>query len=345
MIFFSICGYVGYRIYRWQTDPHRSAVLNPMFFTPFILESKETVSPTSSVLNLLSVPSGQNVDNISEAWKAGVWSVQVMQPDLQIQRSYTPLPPIDRMPNELLRLFVRKEASGEVSSFLHRLPFGTLVHMRGPHLEYQIPEDVEEVLFLAGGTGIAPALQVAYCLFNFRNKKGKETPRMRILWANRRREDSRTGLEPEKIQEFRESLWDKARNAITTGEAAPRKRVRSVSTNDPPLSVKQTKLVEEVEQLIANMDGKLSIDYLIDEEGTNITESLLRSYLGNSALSPVVSSTPRTSGKKLLLVSGPDGFVAYYAGPKEWRGGKEVPGPLGGMLKEINPQGWDIWTL
>ena len=268
-----------------------------------------------------------------------------MQPDLQIQRPYTPLPPTRGIPNELLRLYVRKEASGEVSSFLHRLPLGTLVHMRGPYLEYQIPEDVEEVLFLAGGTGIAPALQVAHCLFNLRKWDGKKTPRMKILWANRRREDSRAGLEPEKIQEFRQGLWVKARNAITTGEASPRKQIRSISTSYTAPSVQQTRLVEEVEQLVKNLDGRLSIDYFVDEEGTHITKPLLTSYLRDKSSSTEVSYKGRDSGKKLLLISGPDGFVAYYAGSNEWQSGKRVAGPLGGILKEINPQGWDIWTL
>ena len=344
VLLLSVCGFLGYKFYSWQTNPHRSTVLDSRFFTPFIFESKEPVSPTSSVLNLLSVPSGQNISNISEAWRTGVWSVQVMQPDLQIQRSYTPLPPTEEMPNELLRLFVRKEDKGEVSGFLHRIPYGTLVHLRGPHLEYQIPEDVEEVLFLAGGTGIAPALQVAHCLFNIRPRLGGELPIMRILWANRRREDSRAGLEPENVKQFRLSLWTKARNAITTGEAAARKQ-KSPLANESAPTVKQTRLVEEVEQLASSSKGRLIVEYFVDEEGSRITDSILRSYLDSSRAPADAIVKDGKLGKKLLLVSGPDGFVAYYAGPKEWRGGKEVPGPLGGLLKQMNPQGWDIWTL
>ena len=267
-----------------------------------------------------------------------------MQPDLQIQRSYTPVPPTDGMPNELLRLFVRKEEKGEVSGFLHRIPYGTLVHVRGPHLEYQVPDDVDEVLFLAGGTGIAPALQVAHCLFNVRPQSGKELPSMRILWANRRREDSRSGLEPDNVQQFRLNLWAKARNAITTGEAAAPQR-KSPPAGESASTVKQTRLVEEVEQFALASKGKLSVEYFIDEEGSFITESILRSYLGDKGASADTISNGGKLRKKLLLISGPDGFAAYYAGPKEWHGGKEVPGPLGGMLKKINPQGWDIWTL
>ncbi|KAL9124314.1 MAG: hypothetical protein Q9217_006346 [Psora testacea] len=346
LILISVLGYLGYRLYTWQTNPRRSLTLNPKFFTPFILSSKEPVSTTSSVFNLLSVPIGQNTDNISEAWRLGVWSVQVMQPDLQIARSYTPLPPTEEMPDEQVRLFVRREVQGEVSGFLHRISPGTLVHLRGPHLEYRIPDNVEEVLFLAGGTGIAPALQVAYTLFTARPRSGREVPRIRILWANRRREDSRAGLEPPEVQQFRINLTNRIRNATAGG-------ARGTPVITKPLDeayglvgcVKQTRLVEEVEQLATKSAGRVSVEYFVDEEGSFITEAMLESYLISQSSSDAPPPDIPSPRKKLLFVAGPDGFVSYFAGPKCWKGGRELQGPLGGILQKIDPQGWEIWTL
>ncbi|KAL9633781.1 MAG: hypothetical protein Q9164_004492 [Protoblastenia rupestris] len=346
LVIYALITYFSYKFYTWQTNPRRSLTLNPKFFTPFILQSKEFVSPTSSVFNLLSVPLGQNTDNIIEACRTGVWSVQVIQPDLQIARSYTPLPPTEGTPNEQVRLFVRKEVQGEVSGFLHRISPGTLVHMRGPHLEYQIPDDLDEVLFLAGGTGIAPALQVAYTLFSARARTGKEAPRMQILWANRRREDSRAELEAPDVQHFRTDLMGRIRGAMTGGGSGTKVITKPLDEGTAQSEgVKQTRLVEEIEQLAAKSAGKVSVEYFVDEEGSFITESLLGSLLVGDSSSEVASSDSPPPKKKLLLISGPDGFINTYAGPKEWQGGKEVPGPLGGMLMQIKPQGWEIWKL
>ena len=269
-----------------------------------------------------------------------------MQPDLQIARLYTPLPPIEGVPDEQLRFFIRKEDLGEVSGFLHQISPGTLVHMRGPRTEYRVPDDVDEILFLAGGTGIAPALQVAYTLFAARADTG-ERPRIRILWANRRREDSRAGLDPDEVKQFRLNLTTRIRNAMTGGgRDTPPMVTKPLESQDANVGVvKQTLLVDQVEQMATHSNGKITVDYFVDEEGTFITERLLRSYLDGQP-SPDGSSTDAvTPKKKLLLIAGPDGFVDHYAGPKEWQGGKEIPGPLGGMLMKIDPKGWDIWKL
>lgn len=344
-ILFSIVVFISYRVYTWQTNPRRSVILNPQFFTPFILEHKEEVSSTSSVLNLLSVPQGQNIDNVSEAWKSGVWSVQVMQPELQIARSYTPLPPENDSPDEQVRLFVRKEPQGEVSGYLHRIALGTLVHLRGPRLEYQIPENVDEVLFLAGGTGIAPALQVAHTLYRARSST-ENVPTMRILWANRRREDSFAGLgafQATPGQIFRAGIMAKVRNALISMEHGPAKiDIKLQSENTPGSNRQQSRLVEEVELLKGKYNDKVKIDYFVDEDKSYISEDLLRAHLSVDETSSKPNGSPR---RRLLLVAGPEGFVESLAGPKEWQGGKEVQGSLGGVLNKIRPRGWEIWKL
>ena len=326
MILVSVAAFLSYKVSVWQTNPARSLVLNPRFFTPFILKSREKVSSTIAILNLLSVPEGQNTDMVSEAWRTGVWSVQVLQPELQIGRSYTPLPPIEGTKPEQVRLCVRHEPQGEVSTFLHKIYRGTLVHLRGPRIEYEIPEDVDEILFLAGGTGIAPALQVAHTLFNHRTRSMHESPELRVLWANRRREDSINGLNPV----GRSNNETPNQSPEVTGEVSA------------PSQPSQSLLVEEVESLRAKHRASFIVDYLVDEEGSYISESLLRTYLSGTDQTSNQDGTPR---RKVILVSGPDGFVDAFAGPKTWQGGREIQGPLGGLLKKINPQGWEIWKL
>ena len=339
---FSIVAVIGYKIYNWQTNPKRSLILNPRFFTPFILVARDKISSTSSILHLLSVPKGQNTENVSEAWRLGIWSVQVVQPELQIARAYTPLPPKQNAEPEQLRLFVRLEPQGEVSSMLHKIPRGTLVHCRGPHLEYEIPEDVDEVLFLAGGTGIAPALQVAHVLHNYRTPPSGDGPKLHILWANRRREDSYLVRDQASAKQSSADMIPKLQNPADLKNEKPDE---SFKLDSSPQQQLQTRLIEEVELLKSKHGGKVTVDYFVDEEGSFITESLLRKYLGRIEQDPQKSTLDSKTRRKIVFISGPEGFIDSFAGPKAWQGGKQIQGPLGGILQKIDLDGWEVWKL
>ncbi|KAL9130734.1 MAG: hypothetical protein Q9175_006948 [Cornicularia normoerica] len=343
LIFFSILAFLGYKLYTWKPNLKRSIILHPRAFTPFILKSRENVSSTSAILNLQSLPKGQNTSNVSEAWRLGIWSVLVIQPELQIARPYTPLPPIEGTEPEQVRLLVRQEPQGEVSTFLHKINRGTMVHLRGPRLEYEIPEDVDEILFLAGGTGIAPALQAAHTLFNHRTKPTEEGPELRILWANKRREDSINGLNPLSSQQAQARLVPKTQKLTNKWQGeSPSQPKETNGEGAAPSQPSQNRLVEEVESLKLRQGGKVIVDYFIDEEDSHISESVLRTYLSGIDQTVNRDGTPR---RKVVLVSGPEGFVNVLAGPKTWRGGTETQGPLGGLLKKIDPKGWEVWKL
>ena len=343
VILFSIVAFVSYKLYTWQPNLERFAILNPRIWSPFILESKENISSTNAILNLLSLPKGLNTEIVSEAWNKGPWSVEVVQPELQVARSYTPLPPIEGAEPEQVRLLVRQEPQGEVSTYLHKINRGTIVHLRGPRIEYEIPQDVDEILFLAGGTGIAPALQVAHTLFNHRIKSTEKGPELRILWANRRREDSINGLGTASQQRAGPGLVPDtqklAENWQRQSSAQPQKINEEESSASQSL---QTRLVEELESLKARHGGKVIVDYFIDEEGSYISENLLSAYLKGIDQTANQDGTPR---RKVILVSGPEGFVNAFAGPKRWQGGREIQGPLGGILKKIDAPEWEIWKL
>ena len=326
-------------------------VLNPTNFTPFILVGKDRISSTSSVFTLQPILTAKNSQVYIDAWKKGVWSLQVKQPQLQIARAYTPLPPLDGegiISRNALKFLIREEPRGEVSGYLHRLPLGATVDLRGPHLEFEIPKDIDEVLFIAGGTGIAPALQVAHSL----TQVGSETARIRILWANRKREDSLGGTsDPFQIQQ--EYSWIKSKSV-------PRYLSAPASIEQPiNSSPQETALVKQLNALKAKRPLKISIEYFVDEEDSFITESLLKARLNDLRLEDyyhlqpytgregpeLVLDSERRPGRKLVLISGPDGFVKHHAGPKVWKEGQETQGALGGVLKNINPKGWEVWKL
>lgn len=238
----------------------------------------------------------------------GVWSVLFKQPQLQIGRDYTPLPPT--ADDDSLRFFIRRDPHGEVSRYLHGLSLGSTVELRGPQLEYKIPSSTQEVLFIAGGTGIAPALQASYSLLRRGNNR-----RIRILWANRRREDCLGGVSDTVAD--RKSWF----SGIFTRTAPDRPK-------DPPSPV-----VRELESLRSQYPGQVTVDYFVDEENT---------FIGKK---DIAGFAPLPAGKrKLILVSGPEGFISYMAGPKIWAQGTELQGPLGGIIQQLDLK-CSVWKL
>lgn len=351
-------------------DPNSKGVkkiFDPPRFTSFTIIKREEVSPTSIILTLrpqtlANRPRKLLADPYEECWEKGTWSVEIKQPELQIARSYTPLPPNKGDPKGDLRFLIRKEHKGEVSGYLHSLGVGAEVHLRGPHEEFELPIDVKKVLFLAGGTGIAPALQVAYTLLQTTHLRA-EKPRIHIVWASRKRADCEGGADGRNP-----NAWEGHKPGC---------------------------IVQELENLQQKFPGQLSVDYLVDEEGSFLDQkrisSLTKAVTGVKAGAPngqfvvrkeetharrdgqmhlVLSEQQNKkrllmegqeqadkfsqvedvrfgtwTGSNLLFVSGPEGFINYIAGPKIWEGGKEGQGQLGGLLGQMRLKTWKVWKL
>ncbi len=129
-------------------DRKRAKSLNPKTFVPFTITSREQVSPTSFVLTV--EPAAAAEETYAAAWAHGLWSIEVKQPQLQIARDYTPLPPVGGgddsrsrgtpgpLPAGALRFLLRKIDGGEVSTYLSRLGVGDTVELRGPRLGFDV---------------------------------------------------------------------------------------------------------------------------------------------------------------------------------------------------------------
>ncbi|KAG9698017.1 hypothetical protein KCU95_g1848, partial [Aureobasidium melanogenum] len=307
----------------WALNEHYKFVsfaspqpLNDLTFTPFALKNKETVSSTSAIFTLSQahIPPG-TFDNWS---KKGVWSIEIKQPQLQIARAYTPLPPLDGSDPDALRLLVRREQRGEVSGYIHRRPQGADVEVRGPAVEYELPDQVDQVVFLAGGTGIAPAVQITHAL--------GDKARIAILWASRSREDC---------------LGGQSDDPITPGWYAAFARLFTSAPHHPVSHSSEKGLIVKQLDALKQANPALSVDYFIDEESTYITPQNVRNVVAPASNQP----TAPAQGKKIILVSGPEGFINYWAGPKQWLNGREVQGPLGGALAHMDLKGWQVVKL
>lgn len=327
--------------------------LNETKFTPFDIVAREQVSPTAFVLTVRSPagPAAANAAKVQAAWDHGLWSVEVKQPQLQIARHYTPLPPLegeDRAAGPL-RFLVRRMPTGEMSNYLARLQVGDQVWLRGPHYGFDVAKrlgSADDVVFLAGGTGVAPALQMAHKLLG--TARGAASgPSLRILWANRQGVDS------------------VARAPVARSLAGP--------DTVPGQSV----FLRQLAEMKRAYGDRLCIDYFVDEEKSFIGLKDVDAALGrplawrsrpslppadkgclwHSATLLALSSDEEDhlrggddadaaactcsppSGRKIACVSGPDGFIEAYAGAKRWHAGRELQGPVQGVIGTVKRQG------
>ncbi|KAI4215169.1 MAG: hypothetical protein LQ351_002484 [Letrouitia transgressa] len=314
----------------WRNSEKKNS-FDPKEFSKFTLTSKMPVSSTSSIFTISASSSLQQRIAAAETFTKAIWSIQVKQPNLTIARFYTPLPPFltNQLPKSSissleLYLLIRNDPFGELSRYLHGLEPGTSVEIRGPYEEYHVDKDLDEVLFLAGGTGIAPALQLAYILFN--GRKQAEMPKMHVLWANRRVEDCH-GAE-----------LDNEHTSITN------KIYKLFRSNTPPESnvpaEEQSIIFKELKALEAQYYENFSFSCYADERQKLITDKVLQSKIADSSQRRAPFDNRQT--KSLIMISGPDGFISHFAGPKTPAGSQ---GLLGGVLARIDITGWMVWKL
>lgn len=333
---------LGYFTYIFSA-PSTPETLNPQTFTQFTLLSHQQISSTSSILTLrpTQTPSvntnGADQDPYAEFWNRGTWSIEIKQPQLQIARRYTPLPATliastnttrtseanDAQAGDI-RLLIRKYEMGEVSRYLHNLKPGVTVEVRGGYTELEVPEETQRVLFLAGGTGIAPAVQVASCLARrgMQAQTQAQESKIGILWANRRAEDALGGSAAVKGGEEMNEMVAMMRDLEDKAE-----KVADVE-------VKTIYFVDEENRFIQQKDVVAELARLESDSKTNA--------IGTTS----AASMPAPRHEKLILISGPDGFVEYFAGPKRLtRDGREANSVTGGLLSQMKIDGWTVVRL
>jgi hypothetical protein len=324
---------VGGAAYRFLGPSDSSeASLNPHTFTPYTLVDKQPVSSTSAVFTLRNSNGIPLSDSVKEVEKRSVWSVQIKQPQLQIARAYTPLPPtLDGPPNapDEMKLLIRQETGGEVSTYLHRLPEQATIELRGPNTERALPQDIKEVIFLAGGTGIAPAMQVAQALCR------RTGSTMHILWANRLREDCiggvSDGVPNATTGQVRTGWW---KSFLGSNDAAAQQPVvRSSDDREKGVMVRELDALKEKSKAVTR---GLKVEYFVDEE---------KRFIQPDDVAKKVAGPPQEKGSRLIIVSGPDGFIEHWAGRKLWVDGREVQGPLGGVLRKMDLGDWKVVKL
>jgi hypothetical protein len=318
------------------------AQLNDTTFTPYTITAREAISPTSFVFTVSPNNPPKSLPYLSPdspSWRYPLWSVEFKQPEVQIARHYTPLPPQDGDdPRDgTLRFYVRAIGDGEMSNYLSHLREGQNVFLRGPHQGFDVLGRLgtrKQLVVLTGGTGLVPGMQAVEAVLT----SGDDTT-SRILWAVRKREEVQQALPP-----ARSSWW-----------SGPEPRELQVGLKSP------SPVARQLEKMKKKFGDRLQIHIAVDEEKSTFSESFLASTLKatettdtmrleeadcrlhsqslHRAVSEFEPQAPSCDcagpGKNLLLVSGPDGFITHYAGPKVWLGGLHTQGPVDGMVRQI----------
>lgn len=291
-------------------------------FAQYTLAWKQPVSSSLSIFHLSPALDTADPNIWTEAWRTGIWNMLLKQPQIQVVRAYTPLPPAPGSDTSDLRFLIRHDPRGEVSSWLRRLPLHTSIQLKGPNLELAMESVPQHVTFLAGGTGIATALQAAYALLGKSDGvHGDSSPRtIHILWANRHREDCDGG-----VGDFQTSGEATSWNLATMFRRVLPKMEGSATT---PGEDYQGLVVQEIEALKKSHPGKVFVDYFVDDENTFITSDVVSKSFA------ACQSGGTGAMNHNIIVSGPEGFITYCAGAKVWQNGKQEQGPVKGIVAE-----------
>ncbi|KAI7041609.1 putative transporter [Hortaea werneckii] len=316
---------IGWAFHEYSGDG-KGTTSTPGEFVRYTLVGKEEVSSTCSIFTLRPA-AGTSIDTAELYDKRAISSVQFKQPQLQIARAYTILPPIEGQDPLELRFLIRKERNGEVSGYLHRLQLGADIEVRGPSVDYVLPEKIGNVMFLAGGTGIAPAIQIA--------SKVDDGVDVHILWACRQREDCAGGVSDTVSSP---TSWGWNLFGWFGGNASSSERAHGTTAATSEANA----VISQLDALKQKQAGALRTDYFVDEEGSVVQPKTVTRLLQQVAAKP---DNPSSPADRLLIVSGPDGFVNHWAGPKQWVGGREVQGPLGGVLSTLDLHGYKVIKL
>lgn len=349
----------GGAVYYASTPSAQEKTLNQDTFVPYTITSRENISSSSFIFTVEPQhpnPSPSFLKNDPaepSAWRYPLWSVEFKQPEVQIARNYTPLPPLEGEPLEdgKLRFYVRSIPGGEMSNYLGRLGPGREVWLRGTHPGFDVPTRLgaqKNVVFLAGGTGVAPAMQVAKAVLD-----SDTDNHFTLLWAVRSRGE---------LQHIEDSVY-KPRTTESSWWNVFGSRPRPL-----PFEVEQpirdaSPLGRELDEMMTRYAGRLKIHVGVDDESSQFQEADIAGALQSLNAAPTVPGAPdcqphnqkfhgpssefepsgarpctcsaENRGKNLFMVSGPEGFISHYVGPKVWLGGVETQGAVGGVAGEL----------
>lgn len=403
----------GYTYYVWMNDVEEgeesTELLNPDEFHKFIITHKEKIDNDHYLIEL--VPkyhhwqySFMNNPDIKSLWNGSekLWSVEIKQPDINVVRSYTPLPLYfmkseytkNNLKKPLLKIihpetedydkegtmciYVKRYENGEVSRYITDKKIGDELELRGPKIEFKLPyhplknlhkrpifrdlpskiepdnmietikrinnlPDVDNLVFYAAGTGIAPILQLLL-------SRNPYLGHVDIHYSARSKGELGEGL-----QRFLFFLDKLDRINITYHFDDESKSILSLkditSPSKPnyitPLALeKKSKYLndEEIKELQEKLQQQKNDNMKLDIPDKLIQSAEDRGEYFETALDQAIktSKIPKKPAS-LAIVCGPEGYIDYVAGPKDLV--RNEQGKIGGLLGEKNWDNSNVYKL
>lgn len=260
-----------------------------------------------------------------------------------------------------------------MSTYLSRLRAGEPIEIRGPHLGFdlgrRLGEQGRKVVFLAGGTGVAPALQAGE--YALRREGGVE---VEILWANRSCMDcagcqrlpaenrgwfSSRGsgaVEDERhLKEEPSAVVRQIRGLQAAYKSKGQKLEVRCAVDEERSTVKARDIMDAVERPgqfqgpsspSCHFHSQQQLEFSMEE--SDISDDGKDGDEKNVAARQCTCMGEGAKGKNVCIISGPDGFVSAFVGPKVWADGGERQGPVGGLVSasmKEKPEVWKNWLV
>lgn len=110
-----------------------------------------------------------NVDNVDLFYNPGQhFLMRGENEGKYFTRAYTPIP-LSKINDLSFTVLIRLYNNGQMSNFLKNLAVNSETFWRGPYGNYIVKFDLQYILFIAQGTGIAPIYSVIHALLNNEN--------------------------------------------------------------------------------------------------------------------------------------------------------------------------------
>lgn len=318
---------------------------------------------------------GSNQDRLRQMLR--IRSIHIKEPSLVIERAYTPL--YDTLPGsssaalagasqeekQRLELLVKRYPDGELGRMLHRaVPNPTVpqLEVRGPVDTWSFERDSgttggvpERIVMVVGGTGVTPAYQLLTNLFGRPGSAAAAAsvggrPKIDVLYATQNLENAlllpqlhalaADNKDNVSVALFAEQL------AGSPSDLSPAQR----SALGPQLTASFATIPSSRRAWLSSLWGRSSCPldaklHLTSPQASTTVIPVYESRITQQHLEQLLTppADQATSGRTLILVSGPDGMVEAIAGPRSRDG--QSQGSLSGMLAKLGWRQQDVFKL
>lgn len=130
----------------YNAASHNSQSIACSRFTPCTISNIQQLTPQTSIFTLDLPRAGFQPPGPP---KHALTSLYVAQPEIQIQRPFTPLHPLQRDTRQVQLLVKRYDSAGaEMSQYIHRQRVGDQLLVRGPELTWSIEPNTKHITFV-----------------------------------------------------------------------------------------------------------------------------------------------------------------------------------------------------